>query len=128
MGNINAIHEGHGKQVIKGGNTNIKIGGTIVIIGILLVVLFWGKGFFSSPERQIIGTWQSEKGATFVFNDNGQYSHSGGWFGNYNIEGNTLTLSPVLNNPEIYRIKISSDSLTLYDTDGDIYVELKRFE
>lgn len=128
MGNIYAAHEGPGKQVIKGGNTNIKIGGTVIIIGILVLVFIFAKGGFSSPQNRIIGTWQSERGATYVFGDDGQYSSTGGWFGSYSVDGDTLTLCPVMNNPQIYTIEISSDQLVLYEKDGSIYIELKRFK
>lgn len=128
MGNISAQQTGDGKQIIKGGNTNIKIGGTVIIVGILIVVFLFGKGLLSSPKKQIIGTWQSGDGYTYVFNENGQFTSSGGFFGNYSVEGDILTISPALFDPEIYRIKISSDSLTLYSTDGDGFIELQRFK
>ncbi len=125
MGNINAHQTGGGKQVIKGGNTNIKIGGTVVVIGILIIAILFGKGQFSSPEKQIVGTWETDGGFTYVFQSNGQYSHDGGWFGTYTVDGDTLTLCPVLNNPEIYKIKVSSNHLIIYE-DGEVYRELEK--
>lgn len=126
--NVNVSNQG-GKQKVSVGDTRnftIKIGSTIVIIGILIIFLFAGKNLFNSPSKQIVGTWQTESGFTYVFQSNGQYSHDGGWFGTYSVDGNILTLCPVLNNPEIYKISISSNSLTLYGEDGEIYVKLNK--
>ena len=113
----------HGKQNFNR-NTTIKIGSTIIIIGILVVLFFAGKNFLNSPSKQIVGTWQTEGGFTYVFNE-GTYSHDGGWMGTYSIEGNKLILCPVLNDPEIYTIKLSSKSLNIYKN-GELYRELKR--
>lgn len=125
--NINA-ENGSGKQKISvkdSTNVNIKIGSTIIIIGILLVIFFAGRGILNSPSKQIVGTWETENGFTYVFQSNGQYSHDGGWFGTYSVDGNTLTLCPVLNNPEIYTINISSGHLTIYE-DGEVYRDLEK--
>lgn len=102
------------------------MGGTVIVVGIFIAIFIFGKSMFASPNIKIVGTWKTENGFTFVFNSNGQYSHSGGWNGTYTVEEDLLTLSPILNNPEIYRISLSSDSLKLYDKDGYLYRDLKR--
>ena len=128
MGNLTATQAGGGKQVLKGGNTNIKIGGTIIIIGIVIAAFFLGKGIFFSPQKQIIGTWQNEDGIIYVFGSNGQFSYSDGLVGSYAVDGNVLTITPIVDEIEIYRIEIQSDSLTLYSVDGELYMKLKKFK
>lgn len=126
-GNIN-VENGAGKQKVSIKNTknfNIKIGSTIVIFGMVIAVFFIGRSIFNSPSKQIIGTWETEGGFTYVFQSDGQYAHDGGWFGTYNVDGNTLTLCPVLNNPEIYTIDVSSEHLTIYE-DGEVYRKLEK--
>lgn len=117
-----------GKQNIKYDarkNFSIKIGSTIIIIGMVIFFLLIRGNIFDSTEKKIIGTWENEHGFTYVFQESGQYSHDGGWFGTYSVDGNILTLCPVMNNVEIYTISITSNSLTLYE-DGEILIELEK--
>lgn len=44
------------------------------------------------------------------------------------IDGNILTLTPELNNPEIFKISLSSNSLILYDQQGKLFRELHKLK
>lgn len=120
----NIINNG-GKQTVKK-NINIKVGSTIIVIG-LIVFIIW-KNFIAAPEKQIIGTWQTESGYTIVFNEDGSFSRDGGWYGSYRLDGNSLILSPVMNSNEIYTIKISTNNLKIYFEEDDFWMEFTKLK
>ncbi len=86
------------------------------------------KSIFSGNEEQIVGKWQSQKNpglSAFVFYEDGTYDSyisTANFSGNYEIDGNKLTL----NNPStakeiVYKFKVNEKelSLTLYEEDGE---------
>ncbi len=52
----NNVNVGQGRDVKIGNKTTIKIGSTIIVIGVILAIVF-GNKFFNSPSKQIVGTW-----------------------------------------------------------------------
>lgn len=118
-----------GKQIIKEGSkkTTIKIG-SVVLIGILAVLLFGINKSFNSPEKKIIGAWESEEGELYVFNKNGQFSVKAGWSetGTYMIDGNLLTYTTVFGSTRTCHFSVTSNSLILFDDDWETVLERKK--
>ena len=118
---------GH-KINVKGGNTsfNLRIGSTIVIIGVVLALVY--NVGFKTPSKKIVGTWRTTGNYTYVFSSNGRYQSDGGYTGTYTIEGDNIIISTVLMDNDIYKFELNGDSLKLYNEDGSLYTSLTRFK